>query len=236
MSFLTEFDMVKNIYGKLYESQAKKLDLCSTPRIKVMLDMTDELGLKNNRILDIGCYDGTFLSLIRNRGNEFYGIEASDYGVKEAAAKGVVVQKLFVGDDMRFPFNDNFFDLVIIGEIIEHIYDTDFFLSEIRRILKIKGSLLVSTPNIASLGRRIMLLLGMNPIIELSPNEADSSGHIRYFTFVSLRCLLEKHGFRIIKSSSDVVNFSGDGRFRSLFLPKLFPTIGQSIIYLCESS
>ncbi len=227
--------MTKNIYERLYENRDKRLDLFSTPRITVMLGIVDGLDMKHKNILDIGCYDGTFLSLIRNRDNGFYGVEASDFGVQQSRAKGIAVEKFFIRDGVPVPFRDGSFDFVIIGEIIEHMYDTDFFLAEIRRVLKPQGYLLVSTPNIASLGRRIMLLFGANPILETSPNEPASSGHIRYFTFASLRSLLEKHGFRILKGRSDVVNFSGDGRFRSLVLPKLFPSLGQSIIFLCEA-
>lgn len=227
--------MPKNIYENLYDQEQKRLDLHFNPRIKIMLGMINDLQLVNKRILDLGCYDGTFLSLIKNRKNDFYGIEASDYGFQEAKAKGIKVDKFFMRDGVKLPFENDFFDLVIIGEIIEHIYDTDFFLTEIKRVLKKSGYLLVSTPNIASFGRRLMLLFGFNPIIEVSPNLSDSSGHIRYFTFKSLKGLLEKHNFRVIRSKSDVVNFSSNGRLKSYLIPKLIPSLGQSIIYLCEA-
>lgn len=93
-----------------------------------MLSMVDDLKLVNKRILDLGCYDGTSLSLIKNRDNEFYGIEASEYGFQQAIAKGIKAEKFFIRDGVNFPFQDSFFDLIVIGEIIEHIYYTDFFL------------------------------------------------------------------------------------------------------------
>jgi hypothetical protein len=79
-----------------------------------------------------------------------------------------------------------------------------------------------------------MLLLGFNPIIEVSPNEKGSCGHIRYFTFKTLRGILEKHGFILIAGRSDVVNFSGGGRLKSSFLADIFPALGQSVIYFCQ--
>lgn len=227
--------MRKNIYENLYDQEQKRFDLSSNPRIKIMLAMVNGLDLKSRRILDIGCYDGTFLSLIKNKSNKLYGIEASDYGFQEARRRGTIVEKFFIDDGVKFPYTDNFFDFVIAGEIIEHIYDTDFFLCEIKRILKKGGLILISTPNIASLGRRLLLLFGFNPIIEVSPNEPDSPGHIRYFTFKSLKGLLEKHNFRVIKGKSDVVNFCSNGRLKSTLIPKLLPSLGQSIIYLCEA-
>lgn len=219
----------------MYEVKGRP-DLMDNPRIEVMLNIINNLNINHKKILDIGCFDGTFLTMIKNRNNKFYGLDASDYAVMQARKKGISVKQFFFDDVAKIPFKDKFFDLITAGEIIEHIYDTDFFLEEIRRLLKKDGLLLISTPNIASLGRRILLMFGLNPIIEISPNEMDSPGHIRYFTFKTLRWLLEKHGFKILVTKSDVLNLTGDGRIKSLLIPKIFPTIGQSIIYLCQKN
>jgi len=201
-----------------------------------MLSILDGLDLRNKNILDVGCYDGTFLSLMKNRNNGFYGVEASDWGVEQARRKGINVQQYFFDDKTKLPYEDSFFNIVVAGEIIEHIYDTDFFLVEIRRILKPGGKLLISTPNIASLGRRLLLLFGKNPIIELSPNESDSSGHIRYFTFKTLEKMLEKKEFETISSASDCVNFSKNGKIKSALLAKIYPALGASIICYAKKS
>lgn len=217
----------------MYEIKGRP-NLFESPRIKVMLDIINGMDLKNKKILDIGCFDGTFLSLIKNSNNDFYGIDASEYAIKEAKKKDIRVKKFYFDDKTKLPYKDNFFDLVNAGEVIEHIYDTDFFLKEIKRILKKDGYLSLSTPNIASMGRRLMLLVGISPIIEVSPNEIDSPGHIRYFTFKTLKWLLEKHTFKILIERSDVLNLTSNGTVRSLLIPKIFPTIGQSVICLCK--
>ncbi len=219
----------------MYETR-KKLDLSQNIRVRIMLELIERLKLNGKNILDIGCFDGTLLSLIANKSNKLYGIDANDFAVKQARKKGIKVKQFFFDDITKIPFKKNSFDLIIAGELIEHIYDTDFFLEEIRRILKPYGYLLLSTPNIASLGRRLMLLLGISPIIEVSPNEVDSPGHIRYFTFKSLKWLLEKHGFKILIERSDVLNLTADGKLKSLQIPKITPTFGQSIICLCQKN
>lgn len=226
--------MKKNIYKNLYNDQKNLSDLSQNPRVEIMLSIVDRLNLERKNVLDIGCYDGTFLSLIKNKNNNFYGLEASNWGVEQTRKKGIEVRQYSFDDVTRLPYGDSFFDVVIAGEIIEHIYDTDFFLSEVNRILKPEGKLLVSTPNVASLGRRLMLFWGINPILELTPNESDSSGHIRYFTFKDMKRLLGKHNFKIISAGSDCVNFSRNGKIRSTFLAKIFPTLGASIIYLAR--
>ncbi|MDO8515119.1 MAG: class I SAM-dependent methyltransferase [bacterium] len=223
---------MKNIYKKLYSAD-KQLKLQDNIRIKIMVDIINKLDFKQKNILDVGCYDGTFLSLIKNRNNKFYGIEASDYGAAQSRIRGITTEQFFIDGNAKLPFKNDFFDVIVAGEIIEHIYDTDFFLQEIHRLLKNKGLLLISTPNIASLGRRLMLLLGLNPIIEISPNEPESSGHIRYFTFKMFEILLNKHGFKVLLKSSDVVNFSSGGSLKSKIIAKFFPKLGQSLIFLC---
>lgn len=221
----------------MYDDEKNSGNLADSPRIKSMLSLVNRMNPKKANILDIGCHDGTFLSLVKNRNNNFFGLEASDWGVEKARKKGIEANQYFFNDEAKLPYADNFFDVVAAGEIIEHIYDTDFFLSEIYRVLKPGGHLIISTPNIASLGRRLFLFFGLNPIIEVSPNESESVGHIRYFTFKTLKDILEKHNFKIVSAQSDCVNFSKNGKIKSALLAKLFPTLGASaIIYAKKSS
>jgi len=222
---------MKNIYKNLYSGK-NKLSLKKDKRILTMKKMVDLK--KNGSILDIGCFDGTFLSFFKKTTNNLYGLETSKYGLKQCRKKGLKVKNFFIDGNKKIPFKSNFFDYIIAGEIIEHIYDTDFFLEEIFRLLKPGGILLLSTPNLSSLGRRLTLFLGCNPIIELSPNEKLSSGHIRYFVKKTLFSLLKKHKFRITDFRSDVVNFSQSGKYNSQFLAKIFPTLGRSLIVKCQ--
>lgn len=226
--------MGKNIYKNLYSDKKNSGDLAKSPRIKIMASAINQLELKEKNILDIGCYDETFLSLIKNRNNSFFGLDASDWAVAESRKKGIQIQQFFFDDQTRLPFEGEFFNVASAGEILEHIYDTDFFLEEIRRVLKPGGKLILSTPNIASLGRRLLLLFGISPLIELSPNDPTSVGHIRYFTFETLKQLLEKNKFKIISSRSDCVNFSKHGKIKSALLAKIYPKFGASVIVLAE--
>jgi 2-polyprenyl-3-methyl-5-hydroxy-6-metoxy-1,4-benzoquinol methylase len=191
-------------------------------RLKIMTNFVD----KNQKILDLGCGTGDFIKLLIKKNREVEGIDISKKAVKIGQKKGL---KIKVADlHQSFPYNKNTFDTITAGEIIEHIYDTDFFLEEIKRILKPNGFLILSTPNIATFGRRLMLLFGINPLIETSLDQA--SGHIRYFTKKSLEDLLKKHSFKIIKFTSDSINFTNSGKIQSEILAKIFPTFGARII------
>lgn len=195
-------------------------------RIKKVLEM---IGSKN-KVLDIGCDNGTIGSLIRKKGNEVYGVDLSVDAIKFAKEKEI--QVLVADMKSIFPFLENSFDVVFAGEIIEHIYDTDQFLDEVKRVLRPYGHLVLTTPNLASLGRRVLLLLGKNPIIEVSPvisPVGKSVGHIRYFVKESITKLLRSHGFNVDRIVSDAVNFDYSGR-SGISLAKIFPTLGKSLI------
>lgn len=180
------------------------------------------------RVLDIGCFDGSIAVEIMKAGNEVYGIDASRPAVDSAIEKGV---HACVGDlNQCLPYDDKFFDVVFAGEIIEHVFDVSLLMSEMRRVLKPGGAAVITTPNLAALGRRLMLMLGMNPHIEIDLKKEGAAGHIRYFIKSTLRDLLEQHALKAVEWRSDVVNFNASGTICLKWLAKLFPTIGSTII------
>lgn len=223
---------MKNIYTNRY-SEKNSVNLAVSSRLQIMRKIIDGLNLVNQNILDIGCYDGALLSLVKNQNNNLYGLDASQWAVAKCRQKNIQAQNFFWDDSAPLPYGDNFFDLVIAGEIIEHIFDTEYFLAEIRRVLKTDGKLLLSTPNVASLGRRLLLFLGKNPLTEISVAPGNA-GHIRYFTFKALKELLIKHHFQIVQKFSDIINFSNTSNLNSKLLAKIFPNLSQSIIYLAK--
>ena len=181
------------------------------------------------KLLDIGCYDGHVGILLKNKFGkkcQIYGVDAAPNSVKLALKNGIQAKLCDVTKGISF--ESNMFDYVFAGEIIEHLYDTDFFLEEIKRVLKPNGILIITTPNFISFGRRIYYLFGKGAFMEQSftlPERA--AGHIRFFTFDSLKELAMMHNFEPEVIFSDTVNFP---RFRIDLLAKIFPRMGQSII------
>ena len=95
-------------------------------------------------------------------------------------------------------------DRIISADTIEHIPDVYVAVAEMFRVLKPGGYLVINTPNIAFIKKRLLLLLGRFPSTSQA-NEGIGSdilfdgGHLHYFTFRSLRILLEKAGFEMTK-------------------------------------
>ncbi len=101
--------------------------------------------LKNPRVLDLGCGDGRFTGFIGEY-CEVDGIELSEAAIKEAKKQYPHVN-FFQGNALTYPFKDNFYDLVISQEVIEHIEDQKLYLNVCHNVLKRGGYLIMTTPN-----------------------------------------------------------------------------------------
>jgi 2-polyprenyl-3-methyl-5-hydroxy-6-metoxy-1,4-benzoquinol methylase len=106
-------------------------------------------------------------------------------------------------------FDDGSVDLVLMMEVIEHLVDPDAVITQVYRILRNGGLLLITTPNLSSLSNRLALLAGYLPLgLEVSTkrsfgrNSKGGSvvGHLRVFTFQALLEFVKYYGFRVKKA------------------------------------
>lgn len=179
---------------------------------------------QGKRILDVGCNDGYIASLLLKQNNEVHGIDIVESNLKTAKKRGVLARYHNI-EAKSFPYMEDYFDAVILGDVIEHVFDTDKLLRDCRRILKRDGLLLLTTPNVASIGRRLMLFMGVSPYleysIELNTNGLPSVGHMRYYTVDTLREQLIYNKFRSIRITGDKVNIGFYIPFVARFVPYL---------------
>jgi len=134
------------------------------------------------------------------------------------------------------PFKKEIFDAVFAGEIIEHLLDTDKFLEEIYRVLKPKGTLVLTTPNASSF-INLYKWLKKDQFVH-NDYKIDQNGHVRYYSPNALIDQLKSHGFKIIKvlDTPNIANI-----FKNSFIRKtvycirrmLFPLRGMHIIVQC---
>lgn len=182
------------------------------------------------RVLDIGCYDGSIAKFIKKNGNTVIGVDIAQTAVKMAKKNGIEAYVCDV-EENNFPKQIGDFDVVVAAEIIEHIFDPDAFLEKVKKILKRKGSLILTTPNLAGIGSRISLMLGRLPWMIENDLLPGKSGHIRYFTLAELEKLLNRRGFSV---SSFTTDSFGVENITVPFLDKLFPTLGRILIVKAE--
>lgn len=193
-------------------------------------------NIKSKKIvLDVGCNDGYVGEALIKEGNTVYGIDIVDKDLKLAKKRGLKVSNVDV-ETQEFPYGNNFFDVVILADIIEHVFDTDALLKKSARVLKKGGKLIITTPNIASLGRRLMLLVGISPFVEhsleLSTNGLPSVGHVRYYTVSTLSNQLVHNGFKEISIEGDKLYFF----LKSRTLGKILPSISTMLMVTCRNA
>jgi SAM-dependent methyltransferase len=100
-----------------------------------------ELIHDNDTVLDYGCFDGKFLNTLRNsKVVDVYGVDKNK-DIVDSLNQGNVfhIRK-------ALPFPDGVFNVVTMFEVLEHVYDQRYVLSEIRRVLKDGGLLIMSMP------------------------------------------------------------------------------------------
>lgn len=159
--------------------------------------------LSGKRILDLGLSRGLLLERFRRYdGVELVGIEIDPAEVEHARRRGLEPLQHFVNvfDDhvmtARLPYEDASAEVVLAGEILEHIVDTETFLREIHRTLTPGGGLVLSTPNILWAKNRVRLLMGRYPdALEYRSRYGTDFGHVRIFGPDQLRELLAETGF-----------------------------------------
>ena len=164
------------------------------------MSFRSSLDPAGKRIVDLGSSRGLFLA--RFPASERAGIEIDPEERRLGVEHGVEALEHFInvfdGGRMvaRLPFEDASADVVLAGEIIEHIVDTESFLREIARVLRPGGAVLLSTPNILWWKHRLGLLVGRYPeALDYRTRYGDDFGHVRIFTPKLMRGLLEETGF-----------------------------------------
>lgn len=142
------------------------------------------------RVLDVGCASGGLLALLRPRAGHLAGLELSATAARAAAqiADEVVCGAL---EDPGLPFQAGSYDLVVLADVLEHLSDPAAGLARAVAWCRPGGAVLVSVPNVAHWHARLTLLRGRWP--QAASGTFDAS-HLRWFTFDSLRALLEGAG------------------------------------------
>lgn len=106
------------------------------------------LPAKPCKILDCGCGSGGYVIAFESiDGVEAYGLEFEQEKVRLARERGIAAGRVVQGDIQDMPFEDSSFDAVLLNEVLEHVPSESLGLSEINRVLRPGGVLLVFSPN-----------------------------------------------------------------------------------------
>jgi len=208
------------------------------PLIQKYLTKNPEL---KGQLIDIGCGNGSILKYLRDSfQNRFHYSGIDFFENSDSDTQNPIT---FLKDDLNKDFSQSIkgkFDIVISCEVIEHVVDTDHFITHVKECLKPGGILILTTPNLSSFFNRILLLFGYQPLhTEVSwqnpyigreslykiigQDKAPAAGHLSLFTAYALKKFLEYHGFDVIKKNG-TFNLRRHHRF------------GESLLYIYSQS
>jgi 2-polyprenyl-3-methyl-5-hydroxy-6-metoxy-1,4-benzoquinol methylase len=207
-------------YNDVYRAKrpnrtALRVDRWPTTRAEACV----RLAPGGRRMLDVGCGNGLALYNLREKYRELHGVELSTERAKtsELTLQGLH-HRVQVGNiESGLDYEDGYFDTLVISDVIEHVVNLWPATEEIARLVRPGGQVVLTTPNIASLKRRLTLLAGVFPATAAfdegfevrTTHELHDKGHLHYFTYSMLHKLFRRYGF------SHVANY-GFGRFGRL--------------------
>jgi 2-polyprenyl-3-methyl-5-hydroxy-6-metoxy-1,4-benzoquinol methylase len=153
--------------------------------------MVDLVG-GNKRVLDVGCATGYLAEALVARGCTVSGVEFDAEAAEEARPH---LDRLVVADleqvDLAEEFGDDRFDVIVFGDVLEHLRDPLAVLRSARRLLADRGSVVASIPNIAHGSVRLALLAGR---FDYQPLGLLDTTHVRFFTRASVEDLFREAG------------------------------------------
>lgn len=185
---------MKSFYDNIYSSRIFELrHPGDTLKDEIIFDEILKVNNKSDaKILDIGCGMGHTSILLSRISHRLIGIDVSFEGVRVAKEK--VKCDFMVSDSTRLPFKNEYFDIIVMKDILEHVENDSQAIKEVYRVLKMDGLLILYVPY--SLDDAITFESIVKKISGYSID--DNIGHLRRYDIIILKDLL--NNFEIIKS------------------------------------
>lgn len=144
----------------------------------------NKFKLKGKSILEAGCGDGNFSAILKDKGCIVFGNEPSHSFRQLALNKGLTVDDQFINENYTNPNAP--FDAIVSREVMEHVPEPIDFLTNLRRILKPDGVILIEVPNFEKALRE-------NRYYDMFPD------HLSYFTKESLTAAMLISGYKDVE-------------------------------------
>lgn len=188
---------IKKFYPPWYHSRAEKrvVDIYQTeiwgiPWREAMLRKAEPIlkYKKEGKILDIGCGDGSLLKFMNDLGWQVHGLDLQ--GGSSAYARDILGLKVSTGRLEEVDYPEEFFDIIILFHVLEHLHDPSIVLKKANLLLKKDGYLLIEVPNFNSFDSKIFRSRWVG---------ISSPLHLYHFKPNSLKSMLQKCGYTPIE-------------------------------------
>lgn len=157
--------------------------------------MIREATERSMRILEIGCGCGALMAYLKGRypNAEMYGIELVPEVAEIAASMGNVLCGNV--EEMGFPWEEEWFDYIIMGDVLEHLMDPENVLVKLRTFLKTNGYIIGSMPNVKHYSVLIPLL--KHDVFSYGDSGILDRTHVKMYTGLEIRRLIMRSGYKM---------------------------------------
>ncbi len=177
----------------MYSGSAKLKSKITSRACEIRYKIIRKYIGKDEKILDIGCGDGSFLMFLKEHGYyNIHGMDPSNQSIAELKKKGIDGQTGSAFDDNKKELEGKF-DVVTFTAVIEHIYDLEHVIKHLSRYLNETGKIFIDAPAVE----------GFEKYITPVPNYFNQE-HINYFSIQSLDNLFLKDGFGRLNTLQEV--------------------------------
>jgi 2-polyprenyl-3-methyl-5-hydroxy-6-metoxy-1,4-benzoquinol methylase len=191
------------------------------------------------RVLDVGCGRRALLSRYVDPSDDYMGCDI----VPEELAEIEAFKTVDLNSESLLDHFDGPFDIIFCGEVIEHLFNPDALLDDLKALMADDALLVLSTPNLAYLVNRVLLLVGISPLfLENSARQKlgrrtkllgqgnETQGHIRVFTYRAVLDLLELQQLDLLR----VYGVPVWANLVDRFVAKLSPRFAGDIVYVVK--
>ena len=156
--------------------------------------IADLIG-ENKRVLEIGTSTGYFTKILVERGNSVIGVEIDQEAAEIAS---IYCESMIIGDveaiDLNFYLEASSFDVIVLGDVLEHLKYPEVTLAKIKKFLKPSGYVGVSLPNVCHGDVILNLLFGD---FRYTPMGLLDETHLRFYGYRNIINIFEKCGYTI---------------------------------------
>jgi 2-polyprenyl-3-methyl-5-hydroxy-6-metoxy-1,4-benzoquinol methylase len=224
-----------------YSSDMRLKKLARTKPIDRQAFILEKCAGKN--VLDIGCADFPMTEEKARKGELLYtsiyevaakvtGVDYSPEGV--AVLESLGYENLMVGDaeDLGALGLKESFDVIVAGELIEHLMNVGRFFQGVRDLMTAETSFILSIPNAHAAKRFLRVALG---------SELVNRDHAYYFSQANIELLCERHGLEIEECHYCLAEVNGTAK-KILFSPlrllisRMSPYVSDHLVFVCRLS
>jgi len=237
-------EFYENLYERQFPLRGSAHHTLINDRFRKTLSLVKEC--QPHDILELGFEDPSISeAIVKDIGAKYTGVDISPVSVRAAKDQGLNAIQLDASSE-PLPFATDSFDLILCSEVIEHLYNPDFAVEQLKRVLRPRGKMIITTPNLAAWYNRFLLLAGIQPVstevstlrvlgrrLSILGQGGIPVGHIRLFTLPGLCDFITLHHLTLLRVQGYRLEFVRRLRFIERVFSN-FPSLASGFIVLLE--